>query len=105
MNRGEVMNHGGSIDGAVERSIVEKSRDPSFPQGVPDPSSDVRDPRPAPARDLFLVRDSIRQLESDDQGIPDQATKDVCDPIHSSSRPVHVHFAAQLLWWSDSTII
>ena len=30
MNRGEVMNRGGSIDGAVERSIVEKSRDPSF---------------------------------------------------------------------------
>ncbi|WZZ41239.1 hypothetical protein YC2023_037498 [Brassica napus] len=30
MNRGEVMNRGGSIDGAVERSIVEKSRDPFF---------------------------------------------------------------------------
>ncbi|KAF3541289.1 hypothetical protein F2Q69_00023680 [Brassica cretica] len=35
-------------------------------QGVPDPSSDVRDPKAAPARDLFLVRDSIRQLASDD---------------------------------------
>ncbi|KAF3499771.1 hypothetical protein F2Q69_00041707 [Brassica cretica] len=33
-------------------------------QSVPDPSSDVRDPRAALARDLFLVRDSIRQLES-----------------------------------------
>ncbi|KAF3504724.1 hypothetical protein F2Q69_00042072 [Brassica cretica] len=33
-------------------------------QGVPDPNSDVRDPRAAPARDLFLVRDSIRQLAS-----------------------------------------
>ncbi|KAF3540828.1 hypothetical protein F2Q69_00023211 [Brassica cretica] len=50
-------------------------------QGIPDPSSDVRDSRAAPARDLFLVRDSIRQLVSDDQGVPDQATKDVCDPI------------------------
>ncbi|KAF2542781.1 hypothetical protein F2Q68_00031833 [Brassica cretica] len=52
-------------------------------QGVPDPSSDVRDPRAAPARDLFLVRDSIRQLASDDQGVPDQATKDVRDPIEA----------------------
>ncbi|KAF3551648.1 hypothetical protein DY000_02005547 [Brassica cretica] len=33
-------------------------------QDVPDPSSDVRDPRAAPARDLFLVRYSIRQLAS-----------------------------------------
>ncbi|KAF3564355.1 hypothetical protein DY000_02016866 [Brassica cretica] len=106
-------------------------------QGVLDPNSDVRDPRAAPARDLFLVRDSIRQLASDDQGFPDQATKDVRDPIeatrsiparvrrsrlsrssnkgrprpdrsdsiHSSSRPVRVQLAAQLLWWSDSTII
>ncbi|KAF3590388.1 hypothetical protein DY000_02023856 [Brassica cretica] len=53
-------------------------------QGVPDPSSDVRDPRAAPARDLFLVHDSIRQLASDDQGVPDQATKDVRDPIEAT---------------------
>ncbi|KAF3570740.1 hypothetical protein F2Q69_00060024 [Brassica cretica] len=72
-------------------------------QSVPDHSSDVRDPRAAPARDLFLVRDSIRQLASDDQGVPDQATKD--DSIHSSSHPVRVQLVAQLLWWSDSTII
>ncbi|KAF3522764.1 hypothetical protein F2Q69_00047355 [Brassica cretica] len=74
-------------------------------QSVPDPSSGVRDPRAALAHDLFLVRDSIRQLVSDDQGVPDQATKDVHDSIHSSSRPVGVQLAAQLLWWSDSTII
>ncbi|KAF3520947.1 hypothetical protein DY000_02063219 [Brassica cretica] len=53
-------------------------------QGVHDPTSDVRDPREAPARDLFLVRDSIRQLASDDQGVPDQATKDVRDPIEAT---------------------
>ncbi|KAF3556413.1 hypothetical protein F2Q69_00010985 [Brassica cretica] len=33
-------------------------------QGVPDPTSDVRDPIAAPAHDIFLVRDSIRQLAS-----------------------------------------
>ncbi|KAF3504163.1 hypothetical protein F2Q69_00044131 [Brassica cretica] len=27
------------------------------------------------------------------------------DSIHSSSHPVRVQLAAQLLWWSDSTII
>ncbi|KAF2569238.1 hypothetical protein F2Q68_00025422 [Brassica cretica] len=76
-------------------------------QGVPNPSSDVRDPRAAPARDLFLVRDSIRQLASDDQGVPDQATKDVRDlieatrsiparvPFVSSSRPVRVQLASR----------
>nr|VDD45109.1 unnamed protein product [Brassica oleracea] len=53
-------------------------------QGVPDPSSDVRDSRAAPARDLFFVRDSIRQLTSDDQSIPDQATKDICDLIEAT---------------------
>ncbi|KAF3591320.1 hypothetical protein DY000_02024462 [Brassica cretica] len=73
---------------------------------VPDPSSDVRDPRAAPPRDLFLVRDNIRQLASDDQGVPNQATKDVCDPIEATrSIPAPVQLAAQLLWWSDSTII
>ncbi|KAF3575791.1 hypothetical protein DY000_02032338 [Brassica cretica] len=41
-------------------------------------------PRATPARDLFLVRDSIRQLASDDQGVPDQATKDVRDPIEAT---------------------
>ncbi|KAF3542371.1 hypothetical protein DY000_02008279 [Brassica cretica] len=61
--------------------------------GVPDPSSDVRDPRAAPARDLFLVCDSIRQLTSDDHGVPDQATKDVRDPIEASrSIPARVPF-------------
>ncbi|KAF3609021.1 hypothetical protein DY000_02044938 [Brassica cretica] len=64
-------------------------------QGVPDPSSDVRDPRAAPARDLFLVRDSIRQLASDDQGAPDQATKDVHDPIEATrSIPARVPFVS-----------
>ncbi|KAF3578615.1 hypothetical protein DY000_02033935 [Brassica cretica] len=64
-------------------------------QGVPDPSSDVRDPRAAPARDLFLVRDSIRQLASDDQGVPDQATKDVRDPIEATrSIPARVPFVS-----------
>ncbi|KAF3549117.1 hypothetical protein DY000_02005375 [Brassica cretica] len=53
-------------------------------QGVSDPSSVVRDPRTVPARDLVLVRDSIRQLASDDQGVPDQAKKDVCDPIEAT---------------------
>ncbi|KAF3594927.1 hypothetical protein DY000_02025193 [Brassica cretica] len=56
----------------------------SSAQGVPGPSSDVRDPRAAPARSLFFVRDSIRQLASDDQGVPDQVTKDVCDPIEAT---------------------
>ncbi|KAF3593236.1 hypothetical protein DY000_02025350 [Brassica cretica] len=66
-------------------------------QGVPDPSSDVRDLRAAPARDLFLVRDSIRQLASDDQGAPDQATKDVCDPIEATrSIPARVPFVSSL---------
>ncbi|KAF3604732.1 hypothetical protein F2Q69_00036803 [Brassica cretica] len=64
-------------------------------QGVPDPSSDVRDLRAAPARDIFLVRDSIRQLASDDQGVPDQATKDVCDPIEATrSIPARVPFVS-----------
>ncbi|KAF2563917.1 hypothetical protein F2Q70_00017945 [Brassica cretica] len=64
-------------------------------QGVPDPSSDVRDPRAAPARDLFLVRDSIRQLASDDQSVPDQATKDVRDPIEATrSIPARVPFVS-----------
>ncbi|KAF3525837.1 hypothetical protein F2Q69_00049188 [Brassica cretica] len=84
----------------------------SSAQGVPDPSLDVRDPRAAPERDLFLVRDSNRRLVSDDQGVLDQATKDVRDPIEvtrsipahvpfvSSSRPVRVQLAAQILWCS-----
>ncbi|KAF2560858.1 hypothetical protein F2Q70_00015102 [Brassica cretica] len=64
-------------------------------QGVPDPSSDVRDSRAAPAHDLFLVLDSIRQLASDDQGIPDQATKDVRDPIEATrSIPAGVPFVS-----------
>ncbi|KAF2544178.1 hypothetical protein F2Q68_00029743 [Brassica cretica] len=64
-------------------------------QGVPDPSSDVRDRRAAPARDLFLVRDSIRQLASDDQGIPDQATKDIRDLIEATrSIPARVPFVS-----------
>ena len=64
-------------------------------QGVPDPSSDIRDPRAALARDLFLVRDSIRQLASDDQGVPDQATKDVRDPIEATrSIPARVPFVS-----------
>ncbi|KAL0689431.1 hypothetical protein Bca4012_089109 [Brassica carinata] len=64
-------------------------------QGVPDPSSDVRDPRAAPARDLFLVRDGIRQLASDDQGVPDQATKDVRDLIEATrSIPARVPFVS-----------
>ncbi|KAF2571793.1 hypothetical protein F2Q70_00002618 [Brassica cretica] len=64
-------------------------------QGVPDPSSDVRDPRAAPTRDIFLVHDSIRQLASDDQGIPDQATKDVCDPIEATrSIPARIPFVS-----------
>ncbi|KAF3588576.1 hypothetical protein F2Q69_00030617 [Brassica cretica] len=63
---------------------------------VPDPSSDVRDSRTAaPARDFFLVRDSIRQLASDDQGVPNQATKDVCDPIEAiRSIPARVPFVS-----------
>ncbi|KAF3610874.1 hypothetical protein DY000_02046757 [Brassica cretica] len=65
-------------------------------QGVPDPSSDVRDPRAAPTRDLFLVRDSIRQLASDDQGVPDQATKDVRDPIEATrSIPARAPFLSR----------
>ncbi|KAF3565539.1 hypothetical protein DY000_02013277 [Brassica cretica] len=64
-------------------------------QGVPDPSSDIRDPRAAPARDLFLVRDSIRQLASDDQGVPDQETKDVRYPIEATrSIPARVPFVS-----------
>ncbi|KAF2572731.1 hypothetical protein F2Q70_00002486 [Brassica cretica] len=59
-------------------------------EGVHYPNSDVRDPRAASARDPFLVRDSIRQLASDDQGVPDQATKDVRDPIEATrSIPAH----------------
>ncbi|KAF3505395.1 hypothetical protein F2Q69_00040792 [Brassica cretica] len=66
-------------------------------QGVPDPNSDVRDPGAAPACDLFLVRDSIRQLASDDQGVPDQATKDVRDPIEATrSIPARVPFVSIL---------
>ncbi|KAF3551881.1 hypothetical protein DY000_02000454 [Brassica cretica] len=58
-------------------------------------SSDVRDPRAAPARDLFLVRDNIRQLASDDQGVPVQATKDVRDPIEATrSVPARVPFVS-----------
>ncbi|KAF3589658.1 hypothetical protein F2Q69_00030388 [Brassica cretica] len=53
-------------------------------QGVPDPSLDVRDSRAAPARDLFFVRDNIRQLMSDDQSVSDQATKDIRDPIEAT---------------------
>ncbi|KAF3526932.1 hypothetical protein F2Q69_00048631 [Brassica cretica] len=53
-------------------------------QGVPDPSSDVRYPRAAPAHDFFLVRDSIRQLASNDQGVPDQTKKDVHDLIEAT---------------------
>ncbi|KAF3564077.1 hypothetical protein DY000_02014192, partial [Brassica cretica] len=64
-------------------------------QGVLDPSSNVRDPRAAQARDLFLVHDSIRQLASDDQGVPDQATKDVRDPIEATrSIPARVPFVS-----------
>ncbi|KAF3600480.1 hypothetical protein F2Q69_00035652 [Brassica cretica] len=64
-------------------------------QGVHDPSSDVRDPRATPAPDLFLVRDIIRQLASDDQGVPDQATKDVCDPIEATrSIPARIPFVS-----------
>ncbi|KAF2614078.1 hypothetical protein F2Q70_00010582 [Brassica cretica] len=41
----------------------------------------------------FLVRDIIRQLASDDQGVPDQATKDVRDPIEATqSIPARVPF-------------
>ncbi|KAF3506374.1 hypothetical protein F2Q69_00004390 [Brassica cretica] len=66
-------------------------------QGVPDPSPDVHDPRAAPARDLFLVRDNIRQLVSDDQGVPDQATKDARDPIEATrSIPARVPFVSSL---------
>ncbi|KAF3552098.1 hypothetical protein DY000_02003081 [Brassica cretica] len=97
--------------------MMARNQEIMISQGVPDPSSDVRDPRAAPARNLFLVRDSIRQLASDDQCVPDQATKDARDPIEatrsiparvpfvSSSRPAHVQLTAQLLWWSESTII
>ncbi|KAF2601675.1 hypothetical protein F2Q70_00025005 [Brassica cretica] len=64
-------------------------------QGVPDPSSDVRDPRVPPARDLFLIRNSIRQLASDNQGVPDQATKDVRDPIEATrSIPARAPFVS-----------
>ncbi|KAF3525990.1 hypothetical protein F2Q69_00049400 [Brassica cretica] len=77
-----------------EKADVSRPRSASA-QGVPDPSSDVRDPRAAPARDLFLVRDSIRQLASDDQGVPDQATKDVRDPIEATrSIPARVPFVS-----------
>ncbi|KAF2564688.1 hypothetical protein F2Q70_00017813 [Brassica cretica] len=55
----------------------------------------VRDPKAAPACDLFLVRDSIRQLASDDQGVPDQATKDVRDSIDTTrSIPARVPFVS-----------
>ncbi|KAF2531026.1 hypothetical protein F2Q70_00033636 [Brassica cretica] len=67
----------------------------SSSKGVPDPSSDVHDPRAAPTRDLFLVCDSIRQLASDDQGVPDQATKDVRDLIEATrSIPARVPFVS-----------
>ncbi|KAF3518292.1 hypothetical protein DY000_02061818 [Brassica cretica] len=73
------------------RAVWEKIR----AQSVPNPNSDIRDPRAAPARDLFLVRDSIRQLASDDQGVPNQATKDVCDPIEATrSIPARVPFVS-----------
>ncbi|KAF3574252.1 hypothetical protein F2Q69_00058246 [Brassica cretica] len=46
-------------------------------------------------RDLFLVRDSIRQLASDDQGAPDQATKDVRNLIEATrSIPARVPFVS-----------
>ncbi|KAF3573086.1 hypothetical protein F2Q69_00061399 [Brassica cretica] len=49
----------------------------------------------APARDLFLVRDNIRQLASEDQGVPDQSTKDVRDPIEATrSIPARVPFVS-----------
>ncbi|KAF3572584.1 hypothetical protein F2Q69_00058738 [Brassica cretica] len=86
-----------SFGGPIQRSSKVKSSRPrsASAQGVPDPSSDVRDPRAAPARDLFLVRDIIRQLASDDQGVPDQATKDVRDPIEATqSIPACVPFVS-----------
>ncbi|KAF3485625.1 hypothetical protein F2Q69_00055752 [Brassica cretica] len=86
-----------SFGGPIQQSSKVKSSRPrsASAQGVPDPSSDVRDPRAAPARDLFLVRDSIRQLASDDQGVPDQATKDVRDPIEATrSIPARVPFVS-----------
>ncbi|KAF2556411.1 hypothetical protein F2Q68_00016747 [Brassica cretica] len=72
-------------------------RTPKLPQAVPDPSSDIRNSRAAaPARNFFLVRDSIRQLASDDQGVPNQATKDVCDPIETTrSIPARVPFVSR----------
>ncbi|KAF2551549.1 hypothetical protein F2Q68_00036255 [Brassica cretica] len=86
-----------SFGGPIQQSSKVKNSRPrsASAQGVPDPSSDVRDPRAAPARDLFLVRDSIRQLASDDQGVPDQATKDVRDPIEATrSIPARVPFVS-----------
>ncbi|KAF3594532.1 hypothetical protein DY000_02025189 [Brassica cretica] len=97
-NRNEKSEICGSKENRVEKNESQEltcSDTMKESQGVPDPSSDVRDPRAAPARDLFLVRDSIRQLVSDDQGVPDQATKDVCDPIEATrSIPARVSFVS-----------
>ncbi|KAF3541090.1 hypothetical protein F2Q69_00020565 [Brassica cretica] len=67
--------------------------------------------------------DELRQLASDDQGVPNQQQKDVCDPIEAtrsiparvpdqlqsvrvqledSSRPVRVQLAVHPSWWSGS---
>ncbi|KAF2573300.1 hypothetical protein F2Q70_00001323 [Brassica cretica] len=43
-----------------------------------------------------------RHSRSSNKGRP---RPDRSDSIHSSSRPVRVQLAAQLLWWFDSTII
>ncbi|KAF3597289.1 hypothetical protein DY000_02025794 [Brassica cretica] len=79
----------------LDSSISILTTDSFFAQDVLDPSSDVRDPRAVPVRDLFLVRDSIRQLASDDQGVPDQATKNARDPIEATrSIPARVPFVS-----------
>uniref|UniRef100_A0A0D3AK87 Pectinesterase inhibitor domain-containing protein n=1 Tax=Brassica oleracea var. oleracea TaxID=109376 RepID=A0A0D3AK87_BRAOL len=83
------------IDGKIKSEVKRSRHRSASAQGVPDPSSNVRDPRAAPALYLFLVRDNIRQLASDDQGIPDQATKDVHDPIEvTRSIPARVPFVS-----------
>ncbi|KAF3512848.1 hypothetical protein F2Q69_00003408 [Brassica cretica] len=89
--------HGSATAENIETSSLFLHQGNTFAsQGVPDPSSDVRDPRAAPTRDLFLVRDIIRQLESDDQGVLDQATKDVRDPIEATrSIPARVPFVSR----------
>ncbi|KAF3524508.1 hypothetical protein F2Q69_00050058 [Brassica cretica] len=93
----EVVKWSGAFTGiGVEHSrVTESCCFIVLSQGVPDPSSDVRDPRAALARDLFLVRDSIRQLASDDQGVPDQVTKDDRDPTEATrSIPACVLFVS-----------